>query len=35
VPLNDSLIPSMAPYGPSKANSSFMKRLSEKFGLLH
>jgi len=34
-PLDDSPVPSMAPYGPSKANSSFMKRLSEKFGLLH
>jgi len=34
-PLDDSYAPKMAPYGPSKANSSFMKRLSEKFGLLH
>jgi general secretion pathway protein A len=34
VPLDD-YIPTLAPYGPSKANSSFMKRLSEKFGLLH
>jgi general secretion pathway protein A len=31
----DDYIPTLAPYGPSKANSSFMKRLSEKFGLLH
>jgi general secretion pathway protein A len=35
VPIEDSYIPTLAPYGPSKANSSFMKRLSEKFGLLH
>jgi general secretion pathway protein A len=35
VPLDDPFIPSLAPYGPSKVNSSFMKRLSEKFGLLH
>jgi general secretion pathway protein A len=34
-PLDDSYSPKLAPYSPSKANSSFMKRLSEKFGLLH
>jgi hypothetical protein len=34
-PLDDPYAPKMAPYSPSKANSSFMKRLSEKFGLLH
>jgi general secretion pathway protein A len=34
-PLDDSYAPKVAPYGPAKANSSFMKRLSEKFGLLH
>jgi general secretion pathway protein A len=33
--IDESNLPKLAPYGPSKANSSFMKRLSEKFGLLH
>ena len=33
-PLEDS-VPQLAPYGGSKANSSLMKRLSEKFGLPH
>src|ERR1700691_2526051 len=31
-PLDDSYTPKVATYSPSKANSSFMKRLSEKFG---
>jgi general secretion pathway protein A len=31
----EELVPTLAPFNPSKANSSFMKRLSEKFGLLH
>jgi len=36
-PLDDAYTPTpkMAPYGASKPNSSFMKRLSEKFGLPH
>jgi len=32
---DESYTPKMAPYGASKPNSSFMKRLSEKFGLPH
>jgi general secretion pathway protein A len=35
VPLEDSFPPKLEPYGGSKANSSLMKRLSEKFGLPH
>jgi general secretion pathway protein A len=34
-PLEDSYVPKVDPYGGSKANSSLMKRLSEKFGLPH
>jgi hypothetical protein len=34
-PLDDSYTPKMAPHGASKSNSSFMRRLSEKFGLPH
>jgi len=32
---DDAYTPKVAPYGASKPNSSFMKRLSEKFGLPH
>ncbi|MGO9259871.1 MAG: ExeA family protein [Bryobacteraceae bacterium] len=35
VPQEDSFVPKLEPYGASKANSSLMKRLSEKFGLPH
>jgi general secretion pathway protein A len=35
VPLEDSFVPKLEPYGPSRANSSLMKRLSDKFGLPH
>ena len=34
LPLEDSLVPKLEPYGP-KSNSSLLKRLSEKFGLPH
>lgn len=32
---DDDLVPRFAPYGPSRANSSLMRRLSGKFGLPH
>ena len=35
LPLEDSFIPKLEPYGPSKPNSSLLKRLSERFGLPH
>ena len=33
IPQKGPHIPTMAPYGPSKANSSFLKRLAERIGL--
>jgi general secretion pathway protein A len=35
LPREDSYVPKLEPYGGSRANSSLMKRLSEKFGLPH
>jgi hypothetical protein len=33
-PLNEPpMVPTFAHYGPSKANSSFLRRLAEKFGV--
>jgi len=32
---DDSALPKLAPYGDTRANSSLLKRLSEKFGLPH